>query len=271
MPWKDNYYPHISIVYPISVGKSKTSGRTQPLEMRCETDDGPADYIVKLWGSAELGLGPHCLAREMYGSLLADFFGLRTPEIAIVNIEPDFPLSQPDPLIQSRLNQSLGANFGSKFLTGVAIFSNPVAPNRKSEAARVFCFDMLIGNVDRCTKKPNVFHTPDGFVLFDHEQAFPFSKPSTMLGGIPNPWDFIKEKWHRDHAFYPSLKGEDCGLEIEEFVMGLDALSEEIFAKLEDITPEEWRTPDLQVLKDYLSNARDSSQRFKRSLQEILA
>jgi hypothetical protein len=270
MPWDNNYYPVIPIVYPISVGKSKITGRTQPFEMRCETNNGPADYIVKLWGSDELGLGRHCLVREIYGSLLADYFGLKTPEIALVNIEPDFPISQPNPLIQYRLNQSLGLNFGSKYLSGVPIFSNPVPNNMKSDATKVFCFDMLIGNVDRCIRKPNVFHTSDGFVLFDHEQAFPFSKPATMIGGCPNSWDFIREEWHQNHVFYSSLKGGDCALEIEEFVVILDNLSDNIFDKIEEQIPEEWQEPDLHVLRDYLSQARDNSQFFRRSLQEIL-
>ncbi|HVM72640.1 MAG TPA: HipA family kinase [Anaerolineales bacterium] len=271
MPWKDNYYPSVPVVSPISVGKPKSTGRTQPLEMHCETANGPADYIVKLWGCPELPFGPHCLAREIYGALLADFFGLQTPEIAIVNIDPEFPISQPDLQIQSRLTQSTGSNFGSKYLQGAVIFSNPVLPNRKSDAARVFCFDLLIGNVDRRISKPNVFQTSDGFIVFDHESAFPFSKPATYLGGYPKPWDFVREPWHRDHAFFPSLKGADSALEIEEFVMILNMLSDEVFDKIEDITPEEWRTPDLQVLKDYLLSARDNSQVFKRSLQEILS
>jgi len=271
MPWDADYYPVVPIVYPIFVGKSKDTGRTQPLEMRCETNNGPADYIVKLWGSVEVGLDCHSLVREIYGSLLANFFGLQTPEIAIVNIEPDFPTSQPNPQIKSRLNQSLGMNFGSKLLTGVAIFNNPVPSNRKSDAAKVFCFDMLIVNVDRCTRKPNIFHTADGFILFDHEQAFPFSRPATIVGGCPNPWDFIREGWHRNHIFYSSLKGDDCSLAIEEFVMILDALNGDIFAKIEELIPEEWCTPDLQVLSDYLLKARDNAKLFKRSLQEILA
>ena len=72
------------------------------------------------------------------------------------------------------------------------------------------------------------------------------------------------------YVFYSSLKGGDCALEIEEFVVILDNLSDNIFDKIEEQIPEEWQEPDLHVLRDYLSQARDNSQFFRRSLQEIL-
>jgi hypothetical protein len=156
-------------------------------------------------------------------------------------------------------------------MTGVAIFNNPIPSTRMSDAAKVFCFDMLIGNLDRRINKPNVFHTAEGFILFDHEQAFPFSRPLTMLGGYPSAWDFIREEWSRNHVFFPGLRGRDCLLEIEAFVMILDELSGNIFDKIEEQIPAAWRTPDLQALRNYLLNARDNAQLFKRSLQEILA
>ena len=100
MPWKP---PSIPTAYPIVALKVKESGRTQPLEMRCKTEDGEQDYIVKLWGNVELGT--HGLAREIFGSLLADYFHLVTPEIAIVEIPPDFADSQLDPKIQGFLEE----------------------------------------------------------------------------------------------------------------------------------------------------------------------
>jgi hypothetical protein len=174
MPWENNYSPSIPTLQPIAVGKVKNSGGTHPIEMICKTSKGPADYIVKLWDSVELGLGRHGLVREIYGSLLASYFDFLTPEIALIDIGEDFPSSQPNPEIKARLSRSLGLNFGSKYIHDAPIFNNPLSPNRKSDAVRVFCFDMLIVNVDRNVRKPNVFQTSKGFILLDHEKAFPF-------------------------------------------------------------------------------------------------
>lgn len=270
MVWKNNQEPFIPIVQAVSVGSPMTSGRNQPLKMFCQTENGISDYVVKLWNTPELGLGVHCLAREVYGALLANFFGLNTPDVGLVNIETDFSLGIPDPIIHDRINQSPGLNFGSKYLSDVIIFNPPVTPANIHEAAMVFCFDMLIWNVDRNLRKPNMFDTSRGFVLFDHEQAFPYSKPQMMIGGFPAPWDFVREDWCKNHVLYSSLKGQDCGLGIEDFIKILDTLSDGIFATIEEKIPAEWNTPDLAEISSYLANARNHSDLFKRSLQEIL-
>ncbi len=270
MAWKNNQEPNIPIVQAVSVGRAMLSGRNQPLQMFCQTENGLDAYIVKLWNTPELGLGVHSLAREIYGALLANFFSLNTPDVAFVDIETDFSLGMPDPNLHERIRQSPGLNFGSKYLSDTPIFNPPVTLAKLHEAAMVFCFDMLAWNVDRNLRKPNMFDTSKGLVLFDHEQAFPYSKPQMMIGGFPAPWDFIREDWCKNHILYPSLKGRDCALEIEEFVGILDALSDDIFATIEEKVPAEWRTPDLPEISSYLANARNRSDLFKRSLQEIL-
>ena len=270
MAWKNNQEPVVPIVQAFSVGSSIQSGRNQPLKMLCYTENGIGDYIVKLWNTPELGLGVHSLAREIYGSLLANYFGLNTPDVAIVEIETDFWLGIPNQIIRERIHQSPGLNFGSKFLSDAFIFNPPATQSKFHEAGMVFCFDMLIGNVDRNFRKPNMFDTTSGLILFDHELAFPYSKPQMLIGGFPPPWDFIKENWHENHILYPSLKGKECSLEIEEFVGILYGLSDEIFATIEAKIPAEWNTPDLSEISSYLANARNHADLFKRSLQEIL-
>ena len=261
----------IPIVSPISVGEQKTSGRTRPFQMRCETTVGYADYIVKLWANPEVHLAKHSLARELYGSLLARVFDLDTPDVALVDIEPDFFHSIPSSPNAELFRQSVGYNFGSKFIPGATIFSPPVAPARHSLAVKIFCFDMLIGNPDRRMAKPNVFQSADGFIIFDHEQAFPFSRPQMLLGGYPPGWEFIREDWHKDHIFHKSIKNRDYALEIEEFMTFVGCLSNEVFDTIEEQIPEAWRSSgDLQNIRLYLANTRDNLNKFKRSLQEIL-
>ena len=108
MAWKNNQEPLIPTVQVVSVGKPMTSGRNQPLQMLCQTENGISDYIVKLWNTPELGLGVHNLAREIYGTLLANFFGLNTPDVAFVNIDEDFALGIPDAITRQRISQSPG-------------------------------------------------------------------------------------------------------------------------------------------------------------------
>jgi hypothetical protein len=269
--WKNNQEPSIPLLQALAVGSPMSHGRNQPLKMFCQDENGMSNYIVKLWNTPELGLGVHSLAREIYGALMANFFGLNTPDVALVDIDAHLYLSIPDPGIRERIRQSAGLNFGSKYVADAPIFNPPVSPSKMQEAVFVFCFDMLIGNVDRNLRKPNMFDTAGGFILFDHEMAFPYSQPHTILGGSPPPWEFIKETWHKNHVLYSSLKGKEvCGLEIEHFIQRLEALADYIFATIEEKIPIEWTTPDLSNISSYLANAHVHADLFKRSLQEIL-
>lgn len=263
----------IPIAVPIYVGEPKTSGRTNPLQMRCEVlGKGEfVDVVVKLWANPEMHLGKHCLAREVYGSILARLLGLMTPDIFFIDIEPDFYESQP-PDKSEVLRQSLGLNFGSKFIPGAQIFSPPVQSSKHSEAVRIFCFDMLIGNPDRRVNKPNVFQMANGYIVFDHEQAFPFSRPQMLLGGYPPSWFFIKESWHNNHIFFSDIRNRDCSSEIEDFITSVGFLSDFFLDTIEEQIPGEWCTDDeLLNIRHYLIATRENSELFKRSLQEILA
>lgn len=261
----------IPYVSPITVGDAKSTGRTKPYQMRCESENGNSDYIVKLWANPELYLGKHSLAREVYGTLLARSLGLKTPDIAIVEIDPDFYISQP-PGKADLIRRSAGLNFGSKYLPGAMTFNPTENPIRHSEAVKVFCFDMLICNPDRRKGNPNVFVMPDGYVVLDHEQAFPYSRPDMIIGGYPPCWRYIHEPWHKDHAFYSHIRNRDCSLEIEEFVTLVGYISDDFLDTIEEQIPEEWHTGNyLQNLRNYLANTRDNLDQFKRSLQEILA
>lgn len=265
MPWKPVQIP---TVYPIAGLKVKESGRTRPMEMECQTADGNKSYIVKLWNNVELNT--HSLAREVYGSLLADYFEIPTPEIAFVDIDPDFGMSQPDPIICNSIMASPGLNFGSKYINGAITFSPPVPQNRLAEATKIYCFDILIGNSDRRFQKENMFSANGKFIVFDHEQAFPQSMPHLMLFGAPTAWDFAKEQWSKDHILYSSLKGRDLLIDIEGFITDLERLKDNILDKIENSIPAEWNK-NVNNISNHLAKTRDNAKLFKRCLQELLA
>lgn len=263
MPWKPESIP---IVSPVAVLKANENGRTQPLEMRCETVHSSEDYIVKLWNGIEST--SHSLAREIYGSLLAEYFELSTPPIALVDIPPDFAESILNPKHRERVKASPGLNFGSQYLPGSIIFKPTVTSSQVSLAARVFCFDMLICNMDRRKDKANMFNN---FTLFDHEQAFTYSRPYMILGGFSTISEFIiKETWPKDHILYSGLKGDSLLPEVEEFVSDLARLKDNILVKIEEQIPAEWQK-DVNNITAQLANTRDNADLFKRNLQELLA
>lgn len=236
--------------------------------MMCETSEKKVEYVVKLWASPEMFLGKHNLAREIYGSILARYFEINTPEIGLIDISPEFYKSQPaDKALV--LKESVGLNFGSENQKGAVSYTSSF---KLSSAARVFCFDMFIGNPDRRIIKPNIFHSSNGYIVYDHEQAFPFSRPNTILGGLSPSWEYIKDGWHKEHIFYSDLRRNDCSLEIESFISAIDSLPDDLLDKIEENILDGWLTKiEAKHIRDYLDNTREHSHLFKRSLQEILA
>lgn len=115
-----NQFLSVPIVQAVAIGNLKQSGRSKPLDIFCETDEGLTTYTVKLYGNLELGF--HQLAREIYGSLLATYFSIATPDISKVNIPENFLADQPNGEIKSMIHRSPGLNFGSKTITGAIIY-----------------------------------------------------------------------------------------------------------------------------------------------------
>lgn len=263
MPWKPASIP---VVSPVTAYKISASGRNQPIQMRCENGKSTDDYFVKLWNNLELK--EHSLAREIYGSLLADYFKLATPDIALVDIPQDFHLCESNLQIKQFLQNSPGLNFGSKNVNGAIIFSPPAPPSLISLAARVFCFDMLICNADR-SSRVNMFNNANGLMLFDHELAFPFSRPRMFIGGFPRSGAYIRESWSKEHILYSSLKCRDLTNEIDEFMSDLASLNNSILVTIEKSIPQQWQA-DLKNISEYLADIRDNPKNFKRNLQELL-
>ena len=127
---------------------------------------------------------------------------------------------------------------------------------------------MLIGNVDRRLSKVNLFTTSNGFILIDHEQAFPFSRPYMMIGGYPPSWEFVKKSWSRDHILYPNIKGKSLALEIEEFISDLVRLNDDILVTIEEQIPVDWQ-PDLENIANYLANTRQNANSFQEEFTGV--
>jgi hypothetical protein len=253
-------------VEPVYAKGIKSSGRTRPVEMYCRSETISENYIVKLASNVELGT--HSLARELIAADLADIFGIPTPLPALVEIPSDFFLTVSDNDLSRSLQTSPGLNFGSTYIPDSKIFSPPILKAQIPAAVKIYCFDLLIANMDRRISKPNLFDRGDDFIIFDHEQAFPFSKPQIILGGAKPGWEYITELWHRDHCFYPSLKHENCDTEIDSFFQILQDIDSEVFDTIESRIPHDWFSADILNIRNYILDIVGNLNTFKRNLQE---
>ena len=133
-----------------------------------DTDDGL--YVVKFRGA---GQGPRALVAELLVARLARVIGLPTPDIAIVDVPPQFGVSEPDPEIQDLLRASHGTNVGLRYLDGAFNFALAAAHDVVTSdfAARLVWLDAFVTNPDRTHRNTNLLVWQRRPWLIDHGAA----------------------------------------------------------------------------------------------------
>jgi hypothetical protein len=130
-----------------------------------EADDG-ALYVVKFRGA---GQGGRALAAELVAGELGRAAGLRVPELALVDLEPGFGTSEPDPEIRDLLLGSAGVNLGMAYLPGAMAFDLATRPEVPGAlASAVVALDAFVTNVDRTARNPNLLWWHGDLWLIDH-------------------------------------------------------------------------------------------------------
>ncbi len=224
-----------------------TSGRTKPAVFLCEDLDGNSagEFVVKLRGGIDAGVAG--LSCELLSSLLAEKLGIRTPDPAIVEINPAIGalLGTRDSEMARIIRNSGGLNFGSEVLVGgysVWPIDKSVPASLKLQAGEIFSFDALTQNPDRKVNNPNFLWKGEEIFLIDHELAFSFLY---QIGEQADPWslqgsavDFLN-----DHVFYRELKGQE--IDLARFQGALEALSDDELAGMFDQIPREWNNDSI--------------------------
>ena len=133
-----------------------------------DTDAGA--YVVKFRGA---GQGPKALVAELISAGVARALDLAVPDIALVRIDPQFGISEPDPEIQDLLRASHGLNVGLRYLDGAFNFAPGAAGELidAQSAARVVWMDALLTNPDRTHRNTNILVWQRRPWLIDHGAA----------------------------------------------------------------------------------------------------
>jgi hypothetical protein len=133
-----------------------------------DTEDGL--FVVKFRGA---GQGPKALIAELVVGLLAQHIGLRTPDLALIDLSSEFGRSEPDPEIQDLLRASHGINIGLRFLDGAFNFDPAAAGDLVTAqfASLVVWLDAFVTNVDRTHRNPNLLIWEREPWLIDHGAA----------------------------------------------------------------------------------------------------
>jgi hypothetical protein len=131
-------------------------------------DDGGL-WVLKLRGAAQ---GTRVLVAEVICGELARALELPMPPLAVVALDAALARTESDAEVRDLLLASAGDNLGMAFLPGAVGFDPAAAtPLPAGLAARVVAFDVLVSNVDRTVRNPNLLWSGGTLWLIDHGAA----------------------------------------------------------------------------------------------------
>lgn len=217
-----------------------------------------------------MDLGSRAAANELIASLLASFLGLRCPEPAVVEIQPELVpwLMDRRPEMSRSLSSSDPLNFGSRYLVDVSTWppGRALPDSMRLAAAEIFAFDALISNDDRRYNNANVLVRGDQIYAIDHEAAFSFLY---LLSSNERPWEVRNRRSLCDHVFYHGLRKQPVNLSL--FTARLSQLGERELSKIISKVPASWRYDGVDRISAHLKSVRDHAAEFERQLLERLA
>jgi hypothetical protein len=248
-------------------------GRTHPLVLGCRPEGStlPASpKVVKALGCPEVAAGRQLVA-EVVGNAVARRMGVLTPEPCIVHISDVVAGSVGMSLETEGFPHRLRAGYaaGCEFLqlAPYAVGQN-LNPQQRTQASRLYVFDMLSQNSDRRAGKVNCALGPGGLVAFDFESCFPHLF-LPIIGGLGGAlWEPSKSVRGRDHLFRPVAIAHPLPPEaVETAVL---ALSPEWWEELRESLPGEWQ-PDAGLIGNALRGIWEHAAEFAQDIARSLA
>lgn len=199
--------------------------------------DDLGTYVCKFRGA---GQGLKVLVAEVIVGELARRLGLATPELVVLDLDPEIARFEADEEIQDLLNASAGLNLGFDFLPGSFNFDGTLGPEAApDEAARVVWLDALTANVDRSWRNPNMLMWHGRLWLIDHGAALYFHHGWSR--GVSDPARFAAQPWDvSDHALVHLVDPD--ALAAVDAELGA-RVTPEVLAELVAAIPDEWLEP----------------------------
>lgn len=245
--------------------RAMRSGRNRALHVGARDAAGTLlDCVVKLPGLMEMGsLHPLPSLLEWLGTILAAEFGILAPPAYEVDVTPAFASVVIDPVLAPGVRKSVGSVFGSGFVQGSPMMAGElIDPSLRGEAAKILAFDAFIHNADRRAVNPNLFLGRNGFIVYDHGDAFSFVWPLLLA---PDPAEDPLLSMLDQHVFAPLLRRQ-AAPDLTDFSARLAGLDDARLQAVAAAAPSAWQTGSaagkLSQIVDVLKRRRDAAVRW---------
>lgn len=198
--------PKIPVYTAIQIQReaiSEQSGHTKPWVVTAATPDGLIPYVVKLYNYKQVD-DFHCVTNEIIGNMLAQEFGLKVPQCALIEIPQKLVINLPTDMQKQFENSDHRLKFATLQLKGV---NNAIPRLDKLQLTKrinidtLYAFDNLICNRDRGFQKSNLLLGDENAFLIDHELCF---NEEYMYADIEN--QDIEQVFTKYHLCYSYLK-----------------------------------------------------------------
>ncbi len=224
-----------------------------------------SEYVVKLKVGETMDDSANL--RELMAAFIAMEMDIPVIEPAAVEISTEFVNTVDDITVKQRLQDSIGLNFGSTYIPDYPTISLASLPEKLIHFAQeIFAFDVLIQNLDRTKRKPNMLTNGEEIVALDHEKAFGFSFASFIP--VPfNIWEMNNDqkKWIYSHILYPYIKGKK--FDFNEFTKKMLKLNDPFWSKAYQLIPDTWKTQQYDTIKDRLISFINNRNQFIKELK----
>jgi len=246
-------------------------GSTKPWLIRAESFEGEiGDYVIKIFTDKQIREG-FSINKEIFASILARQFDLKTPEVAFIKISNNFIKLLPDE-IKSRIEStSSRVLFGSKYISSPLNYT-PALRNKylkEYDIETIFAFDTFIFNMDRVKRKPNLFFHQGFCYLIDHELSLIYNKPFEEYK--KNNILYARYSFERRHIFLDYLKKSKNEITFDTFAYYLDLINlKELEIAAKQLADYGYDVSDFHYISEYIKGVKNDKLGFINILKTAI-
>ena len=158
----------------------------------------------------------------------ARHIGIPVPAPHLISVTPDLVRTDADPEINELIMRSIGINLGIEYFEQTTPFS-PSAPVSKSLKQLIYCFDVLMLNMDRTDVNPNMFFINGELYCLDFAAAMSLKM-------------FFEQSSFSNDTFLPLLRRHPFYLPENEITIPDMTFRRDTIRSIVESIPNEWLT-----------------------------